>query len=115
MITLREQKSKQKSRRRHFSLIGEPHRTKTFWCANAHKNKIVIVHELLIILIIPNDIIDLPHAEAGSEGPDHASKANAVADGGYNLIPDAIFIKAKATPGTTPDSYVSLTCDQFDL
>ena len=81
MIAFWEQKSKQKSRRRHFSPVGEPHGTKTFWCANAHKHKALIVRELLIILIIPNDIIDLPHAEAGSEGPAHASKANAaVAD-----------------------------------
>ena len=32
-----------------------------------------------------------------------------------NLIPDTIFIKVKATPGTTPDSYVSLMCDPTDI
>ena len=36
---------------------------------------------MLVILISPGDIIDFPHAEARSEGPAHASKANAaVAD-----------------------------------
>ena len=79
MIALREQKSKQKSRRRHFFPIGEPHGNKTFWCANAPKTKIIFF--VKNFLILPNAIIDFPHAEAGSEDPAHASKANAaVAD-----------------------------------
>ena len=45
------------------------------------KLKLYFSSKIINFLILPNDIIDFPHAEAESEGPAHASKANAaVAD-----------------------------------
>ena len=49
------------------------------------------------MLISPGDVIDFPHAEAGSEGAPHASKANA-AVAACNLIPEEILAQKTATP-----------------